>query len=286
MRQKLLIKHTDVIMSCGVDATVRLWDFKNKGSREVMTVDGGYAKYIMHYENNIIVAGSNYGDIFVIDLEKNKTLRTYNGVCGQINTLSKCHNGGVAIGSARCLLIIDINTGECLNRISTSHPVTAILQLSANMVYACSSTLESTSGKKYLGHSGLIRSLIRLNENQIVSGGSDRTIRVWDIVSCKCIKMFSSTHVTVTGLTKISDDMVASCGLDNFICLWSLHTDTYVRKFEGHEDTVSSITYIAGMNLLVSGSYDKTVRVWDINSGKCLQVLQGHTSFIKCIALL
>ena len=29
-------------------------------------------------------------------------------------------------------------------------------------------------------------------------------------------------------------------------------------------------------NILVSGSYDKTIKMWDITSGSCLSTLRGH----------
>ena len=30
-------------------------------------------------------------------------------------------------------------------------------------------------------------------------------------------------------------------------------------------------------NILVSGSYDETIKVWDMTSGSCLSTLAGHT---------
>jgi WD40 repeat protein len=35
---------------------------------------------------------------------------------------------------------------------------------------------------------------------------------------------------------------------------------------------------------LASGSSDKTVRLWDIRTGKCLKILQGHTYWIRSVA--
>lgn len=37
-------------------------------------------------------------------------------------------------------------------------------------------------------------------------------------------------------------------------------------------------------NLVVSGSYDTTAKIWDINTGQCLRTLQGHFSQIYAIA--
>ena len=36
-------------------------------------------------------------------------------------------------------------------------------------------------------------------------------------------------------------------------------------------------------NLIISGSVDKTIRIWDINTGNCLKVLEGHTSYVYSV---
>ncbi|KAH3743042.1 DDB1- and CUL4-associated factor 8 [Pelomyxa schiedti] len=47
---------------------------------------------------------------------------------------------------------------------------------------------------------------------------------------------------------------------------------------EGHKGCVNTINFNASGNLLVSGSDDTTVKLWNVNTRKCLQTLQGHTS--------
>ncbi len=45
----------------------------------------------------------------------------------------------------------------------------------------------------------------------------------------------------------------------------------------GHKDRVSSVAFFARRGRrIVSGSFDRTVRVWDANSGQELAVLCGH----------
>ena len=41
----------------------------------------------------------------------------------------------------------------------------------------------------------------------------------------------------------------------------------------------------AGWTRGISGSRDKTVRVWDLESGECLKVLEGHAGSVDCVAL-
>jgi hypothetical protein len=56
------------------------------------------------------------------------------------------------------------------------------------------------------------------------------------------------------------------------------------RVLQGHTDYVASLC-IAG-NKIVSGSVDRTIRIWDINTGQCLKILHGHTGsiFSVCVA--
>lgn len=39
---------------------------------------------------------------------------------------------------------------------------------------------------------------------------------------------------------------------------------------------VSKVTFNSKGNLLMTGSSDKTVRLWDVETGLCKQVLEGH----------
>ncbi len=38
-------------------------------------------------------------------------------------------------------------------------------------------------------------------------------------------------------------------------------------------------------NLIISGSSDKTIKIWDIESGECIKTLEGHTNWINSVAI-
>lgn len=55
-----------------------------------------------------------------------------------------------------------------------------------------------------------------------------------------------------------------------------------LRVLKGHTDSVRAITGHA--NILITGSYDSTARVWDLKTGECLWVLKGHKERIySCV---
>ena len=58
-----------------------------------------------------------------------------------------------------------------------------------------------------------------------------------------------------------------------------------VKILKGHANTVFSVALSADGHLAVSGSDDKTVRVWDIEAGRCIATLKGHTSAVLGVAL-
>ena len=39
------------------------------------------------------------------------------------------------------------------------------------------------------------------------------------------------------------------------------------------------------ISTLISGSGDKTIKIWDMNTGKCVNTLNGHSDLIYSIAL-
>ena len=58
-------------------------------------------------------------------------------------------------------------------------------------------------------------------------------------------------------------------------------TSRRIRAFQGHGGPVWTL-HIHG-NSLFSGSYDKTVKMWNINTGECLKTLRGHTGWVSSL---
>ena len=55
----------------------------------------------------------------------------------------------------------------------------------------------------------------------------------------------------------------------------------YLQTLEGHTDIVNSASYSPDGRKIVSASVDKTIKIWDANTGSCLQTLTGHIDSVR-----
>jgi WD40 repeat protein len=58
-----------------------------------------------------------------------------------------------------------------------------------------------------------------------------------------------------------------------------------LRSLEGHTDWVRAVAVSPDGRFIVSGSDDKTVKVWHTASGRLLRSLEGHTDSVTAVAV-
>ncbi|XP_044539876.1 WD repeat-containing protein 82-like [Gracilinanus agilis] len=113
-----------------------------------------------------------------------------------------------------------------------------------------------------------------------VSSNSDDTITLYDCQEGKPKRtLYSKKYgVDIIKYTRAESTVIYSCNkIDDAIRYLSLPENKYIRYFHGHKKTVVTLSMSPSDETFISGSIDKTVRLWDLRSPNCqgLMHLQG-----------
>jgi tetratricopeptide (TPR) repeat protein len=116
------------------------------------------------------------------------------------------------------------------------------------------------------GHTRNVNSVVISSDGQIaVSGGDDKTVKIWDLQSGQELRTLSG-HTDVTWGIAISSDgqTLVSGSEDTTIKIWNLQNGQELRTLGGHTGTVIGVAISADGQIVMSGSYDGTIKVWGV----------------------
>ncbi|KAI1326316.1 mitochondrial division protein [Xylariaceae sp. FL0255] len=56
-----------------------------------------------------------------------------------------------------------------------------------------------------------------------------------------------------------------------------------IREIKAHADTITAMDFDVPFGTMVTASLDDTVKVWDLNAGRCIGSLEGHTASVRAL---
>ncbi len=122
--------------------------------------------------------------------------------------------------------------------------------------------------------------------NRILSASDDNSLRLWDVETGRCLRVFEGHTGDVWSVAWSADERRALSGAgDKTVRLWDVETGRCLHVFEGHTDWVRRVAWSADGRLALSGANDYAVRLWDVETGRCLRVFEGHTNNVWSVTL-
>ena len=68
------------------------------------------------------------------------------------------------------------------------------------------------------------------------------------------------------------------------IWIYDAKTYTEIALLTGHTARVNAVAFSPDSKMLISGSHDKTVRLWNVETGELLHTLEDHTDYVLAVA--
>ncbi|KAL0092798.1 quinon protein alcohol dehydrogenase-like superfamily [Phycomyces blakesleeanus] len=265
-----------ILMTGSYDKTIRVW---NMETGELIRVLSGHARCVraLQFDEAKLVTGA-----------MDNTLKIWNWHTGQCIRTLQGHTGGVlslhfdsrilASGSTdHTIRVWNFEAGEC-----------------------CTLT----------GHTEWVNSVRIFGDHTLVSGSDDATIRVWDLTSRTCTSVLKGhvgqvqivlpspkgfTHRFTPEATEAAA-MASSRNISRTaararpltgtgVSPPGCATDDSPRLQEQADLTVNSnCSTLSDRPILMSGSLDNTIKIWDMTTGVCLRTLFGHVEGVWGLA--
>ena len=224
------------------DKTLRLWDIETGKSRRILRQETGIGAVAFSPDERraAYVTGDT---IRLCDLKTGDELMTLRGHSGRIGSFAFCRDGNRLVSGGtddHTIRVWDLKTGKELRQMKHGH--------------------------------GVVSVAVFPDDRRVLTGSWDRTIGIWDLATGRQLRRISGIIPDQYGATvAISPDgrrALFGTLRDNAVRLWDVESGEELERFEGHTGGVGAVAFAPDGRRAVSGSFDKTVRVWALPPGR------------------
>ncbi|XP_074599138.1 guanine nucleotide-binding protein subunit beta-2 [Brevipalpus obovatus] len=142
---------------------------------------------------------------------------------------------------------------------------------------------------EYKGHTGDVISMaISWDAGNFITGSVDRTVRLWDMRQVTPVQTFFGHEADVNSLVFHRSNSVFGSGSEDKTCrLFDVRSDQEIVAYKspnGRSGFTSCALSLSG-RILLAGSDDKSIHMWDVLKSKHAGNLTGHESRVTSISL-
>ena len=261
------------IGSASTDKTVRIWDVESGLILKTLEGHTDTVCSVVFSPNGKRIASASWdGKVIIWDTDTGQRIRTLEGHTGAVFSVIYSPDGKQMASASKdkTVRIWEADTGQKIR------------------------TLE--------GHTGAVYSIVYSPDGkQIVSSSHDSSfgdysIKIWDVEKGQAIRTIDQKRLkTVFTFMKYSPDgssIVSSRGRfeSDDLIIWDLSkgfrrlSKKNTRFLEGHAFSVNSAVFSSDGKQIASASYDNTVKIWDVKTGKLVDTMTGHSAGVASVA--
>jgi WD40 repeat protein/uncharacterized caspase-like protein len=299
------------LISTGVDKTVRIWQVLNHQSQQIEEIYS-VAVSPKNLDTFATAKADAQGDSKIEIWRNNpngtqKLLRTLSTEQATISQIKYSPDGKIiaAGGWDKTIELWSANTGKLIDTLKGHQDGVNSITFSPDGKLLISGSEDKTIKiwnltkqpkliKTLTGHTDSIKAVTVSPDGKLIaSAGYDNTIKLWNIQG-ELLQTIEAHNLAITALSfspnilKGKNYTLASASWDNTADIWSIKdlgkSSKLLYTLTGHQDGVTTVNFNANGTVLATGSGDRTIKLWNPETGELIKTLRGHTSQINSLA--
>ncbi|QGM93442.1 TIR domain-containing protein [Methylocystis rosea] len=236
--------------SGSVDCTIRMWDLQTGQCRGVLLGHRGQINsVVISKDGSKIFSAANDASIRIWDAATGQSKGSLNWKYGMVLSIAAFEDSDKIIAAGSFDHKAGVKIFDAINK-------TQLMDFDTQ-------------------HSLPTSVAVTSDQRKVAGGLFDETIRIWDRGLLEYLSIMRGHSGRVRSICFSPDGRrLISASDDATIKIWDVRTSDCIGTLEGHGGHVYSVCVSSdGQTLASAGFADNTVRIWDLESGVCLQVL-------------
>lgn len=282
------------VMVFGLDYSVGIWDAKSHEKRFEIRENKGNVLYAAWSPDSTRFAIASTESVANHEAATGRILFHLDGFAEDIRLLRYSPGGDVILGgfSDGTAMLWDATAGQLLSSFSGGRSPLQCAEFSpdGSRIVAGYESGRILAWSRRDGHEtqiqpdggkGIAALAFSPGGEQCVALVSPSLTRMFDVQTGALLRETSHDATGLAGVAYSPDGMIIAVRTeDSTVEILDRHGN-FKTSMEGHDRYISAAAFSPDSTRLVTASYDSTVRVWDVFTGKELLRLSGHTNKVR-----
>jgi WD40 repeat protein len=136
--------------------------------------------------------------------------------------------------------------------------------------------LDTNTGRRIWelkGHENFIQCLAFSPNGKLLASASPQTIILWDLDTGQRLQMLDCKASMSMCFSSDNQRLASGSYRSGEMRVWDVTSGDCIWSIKAHDEGIDSLAFVSG-EILVSGSCDERVKIWDLTEKICTQILQ------------
>jgi WD40 repeat protein len=288
----VLAPGANAAFSAGDDGLIKIWNLPPKAPRNLPAHNGAVTSLALAPDGQMIVTGSADKTVRLVNFDNGQAVRQWPAKTAAINTVAvNANKTTVAAGDAEGRVFVwNVADSKLLKEFAAHNgPVTTVAinpqntqLLTAGKDGAVKIWTLPVPGKKptpaddkpikeLAAHTGGVTgAAFHNNGTQVLTGGADKTVKVWDANTGKPLQTVGPLADSIGAVAFNRECTQFSAAAGKQVKVWNAADGKELLSLV-HPVEASALAFSSDKTKMVTGAADQLVRIWDLATGKELE---------------